>query len=127
MKVDNAYDVMGIINDRHDHDAVLLHSIDHGVRELAKLCDLWAFRQYAHQVDREHVVGMFEKPAEIPSGENAKDLPLVVQHDRNATPLGEFTSRISKDFAVEFREGRSLQVSLRTLPSRPTVVVLDGV
>jgi L-ascorbate metabolism protein UlaG (beta-lactamase superfamily) len=52
---------------------------------------------------------------------------IVLPMHRNATPLGEFTSRIGKDFAVEFHEGRSLQVSLKTLPSRPTVVVLDGV
>ena len=30
-------------------------------------------------------------------------------------------------FAVEFRTSRSLTVSLSTLPSRPTIVVLEGV
>ena len=52
---------------------------------------------------------------------------IVLPMHRNSTPLAEFTARIGEDFAVEFREGRSLEVSLRTLPSRPTVVVLDGV
>jgi L-ascorbate metabolism protein UlaG (beta-lactamase superfamily) len=52
---------------------------------------------------------------------------MVLPMHRNATPLGEFTSRVGEDFAVEFREGRSLQVSLKTLPARPTIIVLDGV
>jgi L-ascorbate metabolism protein UlaG (beta-lactamase superfamily) len=52
---------------------------------------------------------------------------IILPMHRNATPLGEFTSMISDDFAVEFREGRSFKVSLRTLPKRPTVIVLDGV
>jgi hypothetical protein len=34
---------------------------------------------------------------------------------------------MGSQFAVDRREGRSLTVSLRTLPRRPTIVVLDGV
>jgi L-ascorbate metabolism protein UlaG (beta-lactamase superfamily) len=52
---------------------------------------------------------------------------IVLPMHRNSTPLGEFTSMVGEDFAVEFREGRSLDVSLKTLPGRPTIVVLDGV
>jgi L-ascorbate metabolism protein UlaG (beta-lactamase superfamily) len=52
---------------------------------------------------------------------------MILPMHRHSTPIGEFTSRMGSGFAVEFREGRSLKVSLRSLPSRPTIVVLDGV
>ncbi|MBX3583531.1 MAG: MBL fold metallo-hydrolase [Rhizobiaceae bacterium] len=52
---------------------------------------------------------------------------MILPMHRHATPLGEFTSRMGEGFQVEFRSSRSLTVSLRTLPSRPTIVVLEGV
>ena len=52
---------------------------------------------------------------------------MILPMHRHATPIGEFTGRMGKDFAVEFRASRSLKVSLRTLPDRPTIIVLDGV
>ncbi|TIM35628.1 MAG: Zn-dependent hydrolase, partial [Mesorhizobium sp.] len=39
----------------------------------------------------------------------------------------EFTGRMGDDFAVEFLSGRSLTVSLKTLPDRPTIIILEGV
>ena len=52
---------------------------------------------------------------------------IVLPMHRHATQIGEFTGQMGDAFAVEFREGRSMTVSLKTLPSRPTIVVLDGV
>ncbi|MBX3529321.1 MAG: MBL fold metallo-hydrolase [Rhizobiaceae bacterium] len=52
---------------------------------------------------------------------------IVLPMHRNWTPLSEFTSRMSDSFALDFRQERSLTVSLRTLPRRPTVIVLEGV
>lgn len=52
---------------------------------------------------------------------------LILPMHRHSTPIGEFTGLMGDDFAVEFRDSRSLSVSLRTLPSRPTIVVLKGV
>ncbi len=52
---------------------------------------------------------------------------MILPMHRHATPIGEFTGRMGKDFAVDFRASRSLKVSLRTLPDRPTIIVLDGV
>jgi L-ascorbate metabolism protein UlaG (beta-lactamase superfamily) len=52
---------------------------------------------------------------------------IVLPMHRNWTPLSEFTSRMTDSFALDFRQERSLTVSLRTLPRRPTVIVLDGV
>ena len=52
---------------------------------------------------------------------------MILPMHRHSTPIGEFTSRMGKDFAVDFRASRSLKVSLRTLPDRPTIIVLDGV
>ncbi len=52
---------------------------------------------------------------------------MILPMHRHATAIGEFTGRMGDGFAVEFRTGRSLNVSLRSLPSRPTIVVLDGV
>jgi hypothetical protein len=46
---------------------------------------------------------------------------------RHSTPIGEFTAMMGEGFAVEFRPSRSLKVSLKTLPDRPTIVVLEGV
>jgi L-ascorbate metabolism protein UlaG (beta-lactamase superfamily) len=52
---------------------------------------------------------------------------MILPMHRHATPIGEFTGMIGDDFAVEFRSSRSLTVSLKTLPDRPTIVILDGV
>jgi len=52
---------------------------------------------------------------------------IILPMHRHATPLSEFTGRMGEAFAVEFRDARSFTVSLRTLPRRPTVLVLKGV
>lgn len=52
---------------------------------------------------------------------------MILPMHRHATPIGEFTALMGDGFAVEFRPSRSLKVSLKTLPSRPTIVVLEGV
>jgi L-ascorbate metabolism protein UlaG (beta-lactamase superfamily) len=52
---------------------------------------------------------------------------IVLPMHRNATPLGEFLSRMGEGFAVDYRDERSFTVSMRDLPRRPTILVLDGV
>ena len=52
---------------------------------------------------------------------------MILPMHRHSTPIGEFTSMMGEGFAVEFRPSRSLNVSLKTLPSRPTIIVLEGV
>jgi L-ascorbate metabolism protein UlaG (beta-lactamase superfamily) len=52
---------------------------------------------------------------------------MVLPMHRHATPIGEFTSMMGEGFKVEFRPSRSLKVSLKTLPGRPTIIVLEGV
>ena len=52
---------------------------------------------------------------------------MILPMHRHSTPIGEFTARMGEGFKVEFRPSRSLTVSLKTLPSRPTIVVLEGV
>jgi L-ascorbate metabolism protein UlaG (beta-lactamase superfamily) len=52
---------------------------------------------------------------------------MILPMHRHSTPLAEFTGRMGQGFAVEFLPGRSLKVSLKTLPRRPTIMVLDGV
>src|SRR5690606_29209300 len=49
---------------------------------------------------------------------------IVLPMHRHATPLGEFTARMGEEFAVEMHQTRSFTVSLRTLPRRPTILVL---
>lgn len=52
---------------------------------------------------------------------------MILPMHRHSTPIGEFTGMMGDGFAVEFRNSRSLKVSLRSLPPRPTIVILDGV
>lgn len=52
---------------------------------------------------------------------------IVLPMHRHATPLSEFTSRMGGQFALDMRDARSFTVSLRNLPSRPTILVLKGV
>ncbi len=52
---------------------------------------------------------------------------MILPMHRHATPIGEFTAKMGGGFAVDFRDSRSLKVNLKTLPDRPTIVVLDGV
>ena len=52
---------------------------------------------------------------------------IVLPMHRHATPLGEFLGRMGERFAVEFSSDRSFEVSLRTLPRQPTILVLAGI
>jgi L-ascorbate metabolism protein UlaG (beta-lactamase superfamily) len=52
---------------------------------------------------------------------------MILPMHRHATQISEFTGPLSKKFAVEMSASRSLKVNLRTLPKRPTIVVLSGV
>jgi hypothetical protein len=46
---------------------------------------------------------------------------------RFATPLDDFMRRIGAQFEIDRRTERSLRISRDTLPSTPTVIILDGV
>jgi L-ascorbate metabolism protein UlaG (beta-lactamase superfamily) len=52
---------------------------------------------------------------------------VVLPMHRFATPLDEFMDKIGKEFEVEMRTERTLRISRETLPSTPTVIILDGV
>src|ERR1700755_3313768 len=52
---------------------------------------------------------------------------VVLPMHRFATPLDEFMERIGKQFEIDMRNERTLRISRETLPSSPTVIILDGV
>lgn len=52
---------------------------------------------------------------------------IILPMHRHSTPLDAFTRRMGEGFDLDFRDSRSLTVSLDTLPRRPTIVVLQGV
>lgn len=52
---------------------------------------------------------------------------VVLPMHRNATPLNAFTSRMGEAFELDFRNSASMTVSARSLPRRPTIVILQGV
>jgi L-ascorbate metabolism protein UlaG (beta-lactamase superfamily) len=52
---------------------------------------------------------------------------VVLPMHRFMTPLDDFMRRIGQQFAIEERNGRTLRISRDSLPSAPTVIILDGV
>jgi L-ascorbate metabolism protein UlaG (beta-lactamase superfamily) len=52
---------------------------------------------------------------------------VVLPMHRFETPLEEFMQRIGRDFEIDRRAERSLWISRQTLPTTPTVIILDGV
>jgi L-ascorbate metabolism protein UlaG (beta-lactamase superfamily) len=52
---------------------------------------------------------------------------VVLPMHRFATPLDEFMERIGKQFEIDRRGERTLRISRDTLPTTPTVIILDGV
>jgi L-ascorbate metabolism protein UlaG (beta-lactamase superfamily) len=52
---------------------------------------------------------------------------VVLPMHRFATPLEEFMRRIGQEFEIDRRFERSFRMSRDTLPSTPTVIILDGV
>jgi L-ascorbate metabolism protein UlaG (beta-lactamase superfamily) len=52
---------------------------------------------------------------------------IVLPMHRHSTPMSEFLGLMGDVFDVDFRDSRSLTVSLRNLPERPTIIVLEGV
>ena len=52
---------------------------------------------------------------------------VVLPMHRFATPLDEFMRLIGRQFEIDQRSERTLKISRDTLPSTPTVIILDGV
>ena len=52
---------------------------------------------------------------------------VVLPMHRFETPLEDFMQRIVRDFAIDRRSERTLRISKKTLPTTPTVIILDGV
>jgi hypothetical protein len=52
---------------------------------------------------------------------------VVLPMHRFETPLEDFMRRIGKEFEIDCRADRTLHISRETLPSTPTVIILDGV
>jgi L-ascorbate metabolism protein UlaG (beta-lactamase superfamily) len=52
---------------------------------------------------------------------------VVLPMHRFETPLEDFMQRIGRDFAIDRRAERTLRISRETLPTTPTVIILDGV
>lgn len=52
---------------------------------------------------------------------------VILPMHRHSTSIGEFTELMGDGFAVDYRSSRSLDVSLGSLPNRPTIIILDGV
>jgi hypothetical protein len=51
----------------------------------------------------------------------------VLPMHRFMTPLDEFRRRIGQQFEIDMRTERTLKISRESLPSVPTVIILDGV
>ncbi len=51
---------------------------------------------------------------------------IVLPMHRRFTPASEFLARVSGAFDVRYPGSREIMVSLRTLPPRPTIMVLEG-
>src|SRR5258705_7027536 len=52
---------------------------------------------------------------------------VVLPMHRFATPLEEFMRLIGQQFEIDQRSERTLRISRDTLPSTPTVIILEGV
>jgi L-ascorbate metabolism protein UlaG (beta-lactamase superfamily) len=52
---------------------------------------------------------------------------IVLPMHRFMTPLEEFMRKIGQDFTIDRRTERTLRISRETLPSTPTVIILEGV
>jgi L-ascorbate metabolism protein UlaG (beta-lactamase superfamily) len=52
---------------------------------------------------------------------------VVLPMHRFATPLEEFMERIGQAFESDRRDERTLRISRESLPTTPTVIILDGV
>jgi L-ascorbate metabolism protein UlaG (beta-lactamase superfamily) len=52
---------------------------------------------------------------------------VVLPMHRFATPLEDFMQRIGQQFEIDRRGDRSFKISRDSLPSSPTVIILDGV
>lgn len=52
---------------------------------------------------------------------------IVLPMHRFSTPISTFAAMIGENFEIEYRASRSFDVSIRSLPRRPTVLILEGV
>ena len=52
---------------------------------------------------------------------------IVLPMHRRGTAVGRFIGMMGETFATDFRDGRSFNVSLTTLPGRPTILVPEGI
>ena len=52
---------------------------------------------------------------------------VVLPMHRFMTPLDDFMRRIGQQFEIDMRTERTLKISRGSLPSAPTIIILDGV
>lgn len=52
---------------------------------------------------------------------------LILPMHRRGPPIDRFLSMFDEDFAVSFADTESVEVSIRSLPRQPTILVLKGV
>ncbi|MEX0406262.1 MBL fold metallo-hydrolase [Aquibium sp. LZ166] len=52
---------------------------------------------------------------------------IVLPMHRHSTPMGEFLSMMGEGYEIDYREERGFTISLRDLPRRPTILILQGV
>lgn len=60
----------------------------------------------------------------VPMLERLRSSVVIPMHWFSGYALEQFLTEISESFAIDRRDASSMEVSLRSLPSRPTVVVL---
>ena len=63
-------------------------------------------------------------PEMIETLQRLRSSVVIPMHWFSGTSLDRFIAGMREDFRIDIREGREITVSLRTLPSEPTVVVL---
>lgn len=52
---------------------------------------------------------------------------LILPMHRRGPPIDRFLTMFDEDFDVSFADSASVEVSIRSLPRRPTILVLKGV
>jgi hypothetical protein len=63
-------------------------------------------------------------PTVINVVERLKSSVVIPMHWFSDYALGRFLDEMSGQFAVDYVEGNSIEISLRSLPERPTIKVL---
>jgi hypothetical protein len=100
VQVHDADQLIALVDDRHRHDTVLLHSIEDRARQLTAPGQLGASGHDAADRNTPEIIAALDEPAEISRCQYPIDVGSCVDDNRDSTPLRNHDDRLPHGVSI---------------------------